>query len=379
VLAAGRAGRDGALIVDGHAHAFPRLGAGAGFRSPDEHRRYLQRHMSTHPQGGRRVRDNAPVGGEMLRAPGREDLDSLPDVSFRVGDFGRLEWDAPVGAGQPSQPCYLQFLPPHLEDTTARPERMLAQMQYLGVDRALLQSGKLYGITNQYLAEVVRGWPDRFRGCATVDEACADEQVGVLQQAVRALGLSALYFSNDGLAAGGRQRHFDDARYVPFWEAVEALGVPVLWDIRFAVRRGHGDYMAEAVRLRGHLRRFPRIENVLTHGLPANAFDAGRIPDDLWATLREPNLTVELLFPLLHGASWEYPYPEAQAIVRELHARLGPTKLLWGSDMPNVERSCTYRQSLDYLRRHCAFIPAADLDLIVGGNADRLYFRSGGS
>jgi predicted TIM-barrel fold metal-dependent hydrolase len=63
--------------------------------------------------------------------------------------------------------------------------------------------------------------------------------------------------------------------------------------------------------------------------------------------------------------------------VRDLHARLGPTKLLWGSDMPNVERSCTYRQSLDYLRRHCAFIPAADLDLIVGGNADRLYFRSG--
>jgi predicted TIM-barrel fold metal-dependent hydrolase len=360
------------VIVDGHAHAFPRLGGGAGFASADQHRRYLQRHMSTHPQGGRRARDNAPVPGAAL-AGGQIELDRLPDVNFRVGDFGRLEWV------YEAEPCYLQFLPPHLEDTTARPERMLAQMQYLGVDRALLQSGKLYGITNQYLAEVVGRWPERFRGCLTVDEARADEQIGELERAVGQLGLSALYFSNDGFAAGGYQRHFDDARYRPFWEAVEALGVPVLWDIRFAVRRRHEDYMAEAVRLRGHLRRFPRIENVLTHGLPANAFDGGRIPDDLWATLAEPNLTVELLFPLLYGASWEYPYPEAQAIVRELHGRLGATRLLWGSDMPNVERSCTYRQSLDYLRRHCDFIPAADLDLIGGGNAERLYFASGGS
>ncbi|HEY3109892.1 MAG TPA: amidohydrolase family protein [Chloroflexota bacterium] len=367
------------MIVDGHAHAFPRLGAGAGFRSPDEHRRYLQRHMSTHPQGGRRARDNAPVSGEMLRNPDSDDLDALPDINFRVGNFGRLEWDAPMGVDRQGEPCYLQFLPPHLEDTTARPERMLAQMQYLGVDRALLQSGRLYGITNRYLAEVVGRWPDRFRGCATVDEARADEQIGALREAVGGLGLSALYFSNDGFAAANYERHFDDRRYFPFWEAVEALGVPVLWDIRFALRRGQADYMAEAARLRGHLRRFPRIENVLTHGLPASAFDGGRIPDDLWATLREPNLTVELLFPLLHGATWEYPYREAQAIVRDLHGRLGPTKLLWGSDLPNVERSCTYRQSLDYLRRHCDFIPPADLDLIVGGNADRLYFRSGGS
>lgn len=355
------------MLVDAHAHAFPRLGAGAGFGSPDHHRRYLQRHMSTHPQGGRRARDNAPVPGAAL-ADGQTDLDALPEVGFRVADFGRLEWE------HAGELAYIQFLPPHLEDTTARPERMLAQMQYLGVDRALLQSGKLYGITNQYLADVVRRWPDRFRACATVDEARADEQVDVLVQAVRDLGLSALYFSNDGFAAVGYERHFDDQRYLPFWEAVEALRIPVCWDIRFAVRRAHHDYMAEAARLRRQLRRFPGIENVLTHGLPASAFAGGAIPDELWATLREPNLSVELLFPLLHGATWEYPYDEARPIVRDLHARLGAAALLWGSDMPNVERSCTYRQSLDYLRRHCDFISAADMALIVGGNADRLYF-----
>ena len=29
---------------------------------------------------------------------------------------------------------------------------------------------------------------------------------------------------------------------------------------------------------------------------------------------------------------------------------MGGQRLLWGSDMPNVERNATYRQSLDYLR-----------------------------
>ena len=43
--------------------------------------------------------------------------------------------------------------------------------------------------------------------------------------------------------------------------------------------------------------------------------------------------------------------------------------------MPNVERSCTYRQTLTYLTRHCDFISAADLDRIVGGNANELYFQ----
>jgi len=53
---------------------------------------------------------------------------------------------------------------------------------------------------------------------------------------------------------------------------------------------------------------------------------------------------------------------------------LGPTKLLWGSDMPNVERNCTYRQSLDYLRKYNDYIPAADMAMILGGNAEKIYF-----
>jgi predicted TIM-barrel fold metal-dependent hydrolase len=90
--------------------------------------------------------------------------------------------------------------------------------------------------------------------------------------------------------------------------------------------------------------------------------------------MRHPMVTTEFLFPILYGASWDYPFVEAQPIIREALKRAGPTKFMWGADMPNIERSCTYAQSLNYLRKYCDFIPAGDMDMILGRNAEELYF-----
>jgi predicted TIM-barrel fold metal-dependent hydrolase len=59
--------------------------------------------------------------------------------------------------------------------------------------------------------------------------------------------------------------------------------------------------------------------------------------------------------------------------LRELYRRLGGQRLVWGSDMPNVERHCTYRQSLDYLEQFHDFIPAGDMGQILGGNLATLF------
>jgi hypothetical protein len=40
--------------------------------------------------------------------------------------------------------------------------------------------------------------------------------------------------------------------------------------------------------------------------------------------------------------------------------------------MPNVERFCTYRQCVDYVRRHCGFLTASEKDLILGDTIDGL-------
>jgi predicted TIM-barrel fold metal-dependent hydrolase len=60
-------------------------------------------------------------------------------------------------------------------------------------------------------------------------------------------------------------------------------------------------------------------------------------------------------------------------MIREMCRTFGVERLVWGSDIPNVERYCTYQQCLDHLRKHCPFILPADMERILGGNLARLF------
>lgn len=360
------------MIIDAHAHAFPYVSNMGVYESESDHLRHIQRHMTTHPQGGRRFRDNGLADGPTLwdgKTPG---FAGLLDVNFRVGPYGRFEWE------KDGEPYYIQFFPASLEVMESKPERMLAQMQYVGVDKGMLQFAKMYGLTNEYLSDCVRRWPNKFRACTAIDEDAADRQaqIDALRHAVMNLGLTALYFECNGYGRSNYENHLDDAKYNAFWEEVQSLGIPVLWDIRVAVRRtSHSAYMEEVMRLQRLIKRFPHIRHVLTHGFPGSAFSSpGVIPEALWELIGHPMVTTEFLFPILYGSGWEYPYAEAQPIIREALKRAGPSKFMWGADMPNIERSCTYAQSLNYLRKYCTFIAPGDMDLILGGNAEELYF-----
>jgi hypothetical protein len=71
-------------------------------------------------------------------------------------------------------------------------------------------------------------------------------------------------------------------------------------------------------------------------------------------------------------SAFGYPYPEAQGLLRGMRDLFGTGKFVWGLDAPNVERFCTYKQSLDYVRNYCDFLSAAEKDLILGDNVDQL-------
>jgi len=71
-----------------------------------------------------------------------------------------------IGEGRP-----FRLLPPALERTNFPAEILLEYMAAAGVDRAVLMQGPLYGDMNDYYAEVLLRWPDRFLGVALVDPA----------------------------------------------------------------------------------------------------------------------------------------------------------------------------------------------------------------
>ena len=92
-----------------------------------------------------------------------------------------------------------------------------------------------------------------------------------------------------------------------------------------------------------------------------------------WVLYRHETMVLEVVLPITYGGVWDYPYPEAQALIASMRDQLGAERLVWGSDMPNVERFCTYKQSLDYVRRYCPFLTAREKDLILGDTCAAFY------
>lgn len=368
-------GTSGSPVIDIHYHVFPFLGGASGFPSAREHLRYLQMYIHNHIQPVRRLTDDSVVdaittGPAVLSGP-----DDLWDVNFRVGKNGRFTWT------KDGIDYYIHYMPPSLRDNESPPDLALAQMAYAGVDMAVLQNATPYGRLDDYFASAMRDHPDKFIGLASVDvvNAHTDQELERLRRSITELGLRGIYYANRGFFFDSFRHMFDDERYVPLWELVRTLRVPVFWEV--AAVPTPADHLEVITRLDRWAERYPDIPCVYTHGPGPTSIkgSGGRsdlvegMPEALKRLLAREQFSVEVLFPIARGRHQEYPYAEARPAIAALYDLMGAERLCWGSDMPNVERYCTYPQSLEYLRRHCDFIPARDMDLILGGNAARLF------
>jgi predicted TIM-barrel fold metal-dependent hydrolase len=356
------------MIIDGHAHIFPFLGGGNGFPSVQDHLRVLQLYMVGHSQPVRRLRDHNIVTEETLADLPLDRPERLRDVGFHVGEHGRFLWR------HQGEELYIHFMPPSLQTNAFPAEALLAQMAYVGVDAAVLQNAHLYGRLNEYFAAAMARYPGRFIGLAEVDEpnADSDAELRSLQAAVHTLGLKGLYYANRGFLFDNYRHSFDHPRYEVLWETVRALGIPVFWELFGVPVHDDASYLRELDRLVRWATRYRDIVPVLVHGISPH-FLAGNLEEPIARLLRTEQIWIEVLYPIRWGHTHEYPYTELQPAIRELYHRAGAHRLVWGSDMPNVERNCTYRQSLDYLRRHCTCIPPADMQRIVGENLRELF------
>jgi predicted TIM-barrel fold metal-dependent hydrolase len=358
-------------ILDSHAHIFPFLGGSSGYDSIATHMRYFQKDMcnSSHPV--RRVADNALVTDQKLWDGVDPGPGGLLDVKFRVGRCGRLIWTSQ------GIDYYMQFQSPTLQAMESPPDFIVAQMDYAGVERVVLQNAHLYGRLNEYFGEALKTFPCRFIGLADLDEpnAHTDREIARLVDGAERLGLKGVYYTSGGLFTNNFRRHLDDAIFEPYWREIERLGFVVYWDIEAHPRPTPDDYLEQLRRFGRWQKRHPNVPSVLVHGISDMLLTEGGydLPIDVLEACRRPNVLLEVLFPIAVGRTEEYPFLKAQTCVRHLYEMFGAEKLAWGSDLPNVERYCTYHQSLDYIRRHCQFLSSDEKNAILGGNLLRLF------
>jgi len=248
----------------------------------------------------------------------------------------------------------------------------MAQMDYAGVDKAIVQGGGVYGSLNSYFAMIMDELPEVRRRVfffAGVNESKAytDHEIQELRTLVLDLGMAGLFFS-------ASESSFNP-RFAPFWEEVCSLGIPITWsffpskEVWYPLLEKLGRWVED----------YPSTDCILSMAFPLltkqrdDKLDLPRFVDDVMAHER---IVAEIVYPITRGAVEDYPFPISREAIHTLYEKFGPRSLVWGSDIPMVERYCTYGQSLDYLRKYCPFIPKDDMDMILGGNLQRIVEES---
>ena len=332
-----------------------------------------QYHVRFHAQGIRRTRDNVRIK-EPLLAGDADGISWQPRVNFRIGRFGRLELT------QGGEEYYMQWMPPWLQDYSSSAEYIIAQMDYVGVDRAVLQHDRIYGRLDDFLSDCVRRYPDRFVALAQVDEWIGGQpdQLERLRHEIQDLGFSGLYFSTGGFFHIDFKIGVNDPSLEPLWELMGDLGVPIHWYAASYKRAMLEAYLQEIVDLIRWAKAHPHIPSVLTHGLNNISMDRGPnrfvVPPEILELIGHPNWHLELMLHIMNSDADFPPYnPELAKVVHTLVEEVGYEKLMWGSDMPCCERTVIYRQSLSLFRTQCDFLGEKEREAILGGNLARLY------
>jgi len=116
----------------------------------------------------------------------------------------------------------------------------LAEMDRLGIEKAVLSLGA-FGVqdipdaahavelavqANDALAETIAAHPSRFAGFAALPMQDTDAAIGELERCITTLGFKGALVNGYSATGADGALYYDDERFIPFWERVQALGVP---------------------------------------------------------------------------------------------------------------------------------------------------------
>ena len=237
-----------------------------------------------------------------------------------------------------------QMLPPYLANGENTAEILLSNMDFAGVNAAVVTQEMIDGSQDEYLREVRRNHPDRFRVSCLYEEG----------KALPADGFDGVKICAGRLADPDLLHH----EHV-FAETAEA-GRFLLIDL------AEGDAQTGALGILAD--RYSTLRIAVGHFSMAGR---GNWMAQIRLAERE-NVRIES-----GGITWLYnsefwPYPSAVKAFRDAIDVVGAEKLMWGSDYPRTMTAITYRMSLDFLRLSDA-LTEGEKTLILGENARVFY------
>jgi aminocarboxymuconate-semialdehyde decarboxylase len=274
------------------------------------------------------------------------------------------------------------------------PEQRIADMDSLGVDIHVLSTWVgLYNYNlppevgaatakdcNDYVAELVRAWPQRFAGLATLPMQDVETAIDELERSVVQLGLKGAQI-NDHVNG----RTLDEPEFLPFWQATEQLGALILFhqegnDTIVAPRDNHGYGLDNAIGnladwvvtfaslvFGGVMDKHPNLKICLAHGGGDTCFGAGRL-DRGWQVRSEARVNIQQPPSRYVGRFYYDCLTHSEAALRFIIDTAGVDRVFLGSDWPydmGIESPVEWVNSLQSLTQE-------EKDAILHKNLEKL-------
>jgi len=279
-------------------------------------------------------------------------------VCPRVGGTDdRLPYQARAYGQAEGAKGLVQLLPPSFERTDSPPELALAHMDWIGVDRAFLVQGPMYGYHNKYVAGAVNRYPDRFLGFAIVDPTQGQPAAEELAEC-RERGLRGLKIEWPGLRGMAPSARLGGEQEWIVWRKAQELGM-ILY-----LHTLPGKEQVEDVR---------RIVGDL--GLTVVIAHLGNAPHEGWEEqvgLAQEGRVYLSCSALPFATKEDFPAPKARDLLKHAVETVGAEKIMWGSDYPGTLTRFTYPQTLEWVRSYCTFLEPEQMAAILGGTAEKV-------
>jgi predicted TIM-barrel fold metal-dependent hydrolase len=284
-------------------------------------------------------------------------IDAHMHVCPRVGGSDdRLPYQGRAYGQAEGAKGLVQLLPPSFERTDSPPELALAHMDWIGVDRAFLLQGPMYGYHSKYVAGAVNRYPDRFLGFAIVDPTqgqAAAEELGECWER----GLRGLKIEWPGLRGMAPSARLGGEKEWTVWRKAQELGMALY------LHTLPGKEQVEDVK---------RIVGEL--GLTVVIAHLGNAPHEGWEEqvgLANGERVYVSCSALPFATKEDFPAPKARDLLKHAVETVGAEKIMWGSDYPGTLTRFTYPQTLEWVRSYCTFLEPEQMAAILGGTAEK--------
>ena len=256
-------------------------------------------------------------------------------------------------------------LPPYIPESRFPAEGLIALMDACGVSRAVVQQTPL-APQNEETALAVARYPDRLAGAMLLEPGEGWERE---MDYWHERGLGSVKLEMRSLTARGMYPGLGYGDLIPLFRRAGKKGLTVTIDpapADYPVYDPEG--LGQAVRSCGDT-RFVLCH--LAYPSPLDRPDCRERWERMAALGALPNcwLDVSAMPDFFDAEGW--PYPTALALTRRALDRLGPGKLIWGSDAPGTLCRAAYPQLMDMFCR--AGLRECELEALFAGSAERAY------